>query len=51
MELLSDYIDVSHKNLKRLRFRVVDDTNKVVNLHGIHITFSLLFQKKSDLDQ
>ena len=48
--MVSDYIDVSHKNLKRLHFRIVDDTNKVVNLHGIAISFSLIFQKSS-IDQ
>ena len=45
--MVSDYIDVSHKNLKRLHFRIVDDTNKVVNLHGIAISFSLIFKNQA----
>ena len=41
--LLNDYIDVSNRSLKRLRFRITDARGKVINLHQQPVSFSLLF--------
>ena len=41
--LLNDYIDVSNRSFKRLRFRITDARGKTINFHGQPISFSLLF--------
>ena len=41
--LLNDYIDISNRSLKRLRFRITDARGKVINFHQQPISFSLLF--------
>ena len=41
--LLNDYIDISNRSLKRLRFRITDARGKVINVHQQPISFSLLF--------
>ena len=41
--LLNDYIDVSNRSFKRLRFRITDARGKTIDLHGHPISFSLLF--------
>ena len=41
--LLNDYIDVSNRSFKRLRFRITDARGKTINFHGHPISFSLLF--------
>ena len=38
-----DYIDVSNKMLRRLNFRITDQFNKVVDLNGVDISFTLTF--------
>ena len=41
--LVNDWIDVSKKSLKRLRFRITDARGKSVHLHGQNVSFTLLF--------
>ena len=41
--LINDYIDVSNRSLKRLRFRITDARGKTVNLHNAPVSFTLLF--------
>ena len=41
--LVNDWIDVSNRSLKRLRFRITDSRGKTVNLHGQNVSFTLLF--------
>ena len=41
--LVNDWIDVSNRSLKRLRFRITDARGKTVNLHGQNVSFTLLF--------
>ena len=38
-----DYIDVSNKYVRRLNFRLTNNLNQVINLHGIDISFTLTF--------
>ena len=38
-----DYVDVSGKALRRLHFRITDQFNKVINLNGVDVSFSLTF--------
>ena len=41
--MAQDYIDVSGKNLKRLSFRLTNETGKVINLYNIPLEFALVF--------
>ena len=41
--LVNDYIDISNRSLKRLRFRITDARGKTVNLHNAPVSFTLLF--------
>ena len=41
--LVNDWIDVSNRSLKRLRFRITDSHGKTVNLHNAPVSFTLLF--------
>ena len=41
--LINDYIDVSNRSLKRLRFRITDAQGKTIDFHNQPIQFSLLF--------
>ena len=41
--LSEDYINVGGKNLKRLSFRITDDTSNTLNLYDIPCQFSLVF--------
>ena len=45
--LSEDYIDVSNRNLKRLDFRITDETGKVMNLYNINVQFALLLSNPS----
>ena len=40
--LVNDWIDVSNRSLKRLRFRITDSRGKTVNLHNAPVSFTLL---------
>jgi hypothetical protein len=42
-----DFIDVGGKNLKRLDFRITDETGKVMNLYDIPVQFALLLSHPS----
>ena len=41
--LVNDWIDVSNRSLKRLRFRITDSRGKTLNLHNAPVSFTLLF--------
>ena len=41
--LINDWIDVSNRSLKRLRFRITDSRGKTVDLHDQPVSFTLLF--------
>ena len=41
--LVNDWIDVSNRSLKRLRYRITDSRGKTVNLHNAPVSFTLLF--------
>ena len=41
--LINDWIDVSNRSLKRLRFRITDSRGKTVDLHNQPVSFTLIF--------
>ena len=41
--LVNDWIDVSNRSLKRLRFRITDARGKTANLHNAPVSFTLVF--------
>ena len=41
--LVNDWIDVSNRSLKRMRFRITDARGKTTNLHNAPGSFTLLF--------
>ena len=41
--LVNDWIDVSNRSLKRLRFRITDSRGKTIDLHNQPVSFTLLF--------
>ena len=41
-----DYINVSKRNIKRLTFRITDGAGNVIDLNGMNVTLSLLFQNQ-----
>ena len=41
----SDYLDCSRQALKRLEFKIKDVFGNVINLHGNHWSFSIVFSK------
>jgi hypothetical protein len=41
-----DYLDISRSTLKRIDFKLLDSTGRVVSLNGNHFSFSLVFQEK-----
>ena len=45
--LSEDYINVSNRNLKKLDFRITDETGKVMNLYNINVQFALLLSNPS----
>ena len=40
--LVNDWIDVSNRSLKRMRFRITDARGKTTNLHNAPGSFTLL---------
>ena len=42
-----DYIDVGNKNLKKLDFKITDQTGTVMNLYNIPVEFTLIFAHSS----
>ena len=41
--LVHDWIDVSNRSLKRMRFTITDARGKTINLHNAPVSFTLLF--------
>jgi hypothetical protein len=39
-----DFTDCSRQNIRQLKFRVTDIKNNTLNLHGQHVSFSLVFK-------
>ena len=46
--LSMDYLDCSPQTLSLIDFKLKDHTGKVVNLHGGHVSFSIIFVKVAD---
>ena len=42
-----DYLDVGNRNLRKLSFKITDQTGKVMNLYNIPVEFSILFSNSS----
>ena len=42
-----DYIDIGSKNLRRLDFKITDETGTVMNLYNINVQFALLISSPS----
>ena len=42
-----DYIDIGGRNLKRLDFKITDETGTVMNLYNINVQFALLISSPS----
>ena len=42
--LNEDFIDVGNRNLKRLSFKITDETGKIMNLYDLNIQFALLIE-------
>ena len=38
-----DYLDCSHQTLSLIDFKLKDHTKEDVNLHGGHVSFSIIF--------
>ena len=45
--LNEDYIDVGNRNMKRISFKITDETGKVMNLYNLNIQFALLLSHPS----
>ena len=45
--LNEDFIDVGNRNLKRLSFKITDETGKIMNLYDLNIQFALLLSHPS----
>ena len=45
--LNEDHIDVGNRNIKRLSFKITDETGKVMNLYDLNIQFALLLSHPS----
>ena len=43
-----DYLDCSNQALLLIDFKLKDHTGEVVNLHGNHVSFSIIFVKVAD---
>ena len=43
-----DYLDCSNHTLSLIDFKLKDHTGEVVNLHGGHVSFSIIFVKVAD---
>ena len=41
----NDFLDCSNQTLKTLEFRIRDGKGNLINLHGAHVTFSIVFNK------
>ena len=43
-----DYLDCSHQTLSRISFQLKDIFGKTINLHGDHMSFSIVFSRVQD---
>ena len=43
-----DYLDCSNQTLSLIDFKLKEHTGEVVNLHGGHVSFSIIFVKVAD---
>ena len=43
-----DYLDCSHQTLSRISFQLKDILGKTINLHGNHMSFSIVFSRVQD---
>ena len=43
-----DYLDCSNQTLSLIDFKLKDHTGEVVNLHGGHVSFSIIFVEVAD---
>ena len=43
-----NYLDCSRQTLSRIDFKIKDHAGYIVNLHGNHISFSIIFVKVMD---
>ena len=41
----NDFLDCNNQTLKTLEFRIRDGKGNLINLHGAHVTFSIVFNK------
>ena len=41
--LVNDWIDVSNRSLKRMRFGITDARRKIIHLHNAPVSFTLVF--------
>ena len=41
----NDYLDCSRQTLKTLQFQLQDVSGNVIQLHGSHVSFSIVFDK------
>jgi hypothetical protein len=44
-----DYLDCSHQSLSRIGFQLKDVFGRVVDLHGNHFSFSIVFSRISEI--
>ena len=44
-----DYLDCSHQTLSRVGFQLKDVFGRVVDLHGNHFSFSIVFSRISEI--
>ena len=44
-----DYLDCSHQTLSRIGFQLKDVFGHVVNLHGNHVSFSIVFSRIQEI--
>ena len=47
MPMSEDYLDVGNKNLKKLDFKITDQSGTVMNLYNIPVEFTLIFAHSS----
>ena len=46
--LTCDYLDCSNQTLSRIHFKMKDSYNNIINLHGNHWSFSIVFIKVNE---
>ena len=46
--LTSEYLDCSNQTLSRIHFKMKDSYGNIINLHGNHWSFSIVFIKVNE---